>query len=139
MSADTLLSTLTDKSQRDTRSTPSSPTKRQLSLLDTPIQKVAHSSNKENWDPVLKAYSTDRQSKKYRSVSSLSIFPTHSDRVPLSDITSLFQTRLEEASRQQQVFLPHLSLLKCLSLLKVLQLNPVIPSIQKSQSQDHHN
>jgi hypothetical protein len=118
------MSTITDKVQLDTRSTPTSPTKRHLALLDTPIKQIADNSNKENWDPILKAYSTDRQSKKYRSISSLSIFPSTSERVPLSDITSLFQTRLEEARREQhQVLTPNVSLLKYLFFRKGLRRN----------------
>jgi hypothetical protein len=77
------------------RSAPSSPSKRQHSILDTPIQ--SHFSNKENWDPVLKLYSTDRQ-KKYRSISTCSVT---NERTPLQDITSLFQARLAEANAER--------------------------------------
>ena len=80
------------QSDTTTRSTTSSPTKRQL--LDTP-KTQDHESNKENWDPVLKLYSTDRQAKKYRSFSTSSM--VQGDRIPLADITFLFQSRLEEA------------------------------------------
>lgn len=72
------------------KSTPSSPSKR--ALTQTP----KYLSNKENWDSKLQLYSNDRQAKKVRGLA------VDKDRTPLTDITALYQSRIDAA--QNDVF-----------------------------------
>ncbi|KAJ3318771.1 hypothetical protein HDV06_007022 [Boothiomyces sp. JEL0866] len=67
----------------------------QNNRVDTP-KTVISDTNKENWDSKKQQYSTDRQAKKIKAIeNSDRLICGH--RVPLADITTLYQTKILKA------------------------------------------
>ncbi|KAJ3275534.1 hypothetical protein HDV01_000361 [Terramyces sp. JEL0728] len=68
---------------------------KQYSRVDTP-KVMINDTNKENWDSKKQQYSTDRQAKKVKAIeNSDRLICGH--RVPLADITTLYQTKILKA------------------------------------------
>ncbi|KAJ3257240.1 hypothetical protein HK103_004794 [Boothiomyces macroporosus] len=68
---------------------------RQNNRVDTP-KTVISSTNKENWDSKKQQYSTDRQAKKVKAIENSDRLIC-GQRVPLADITTLYQTKILKA------------------------------------------